>query len=308
MLTHLTLSLPAKAVVILMGSYLDWSTPAAAGFRSLADLEDDLSSQVKERALQRYLSDAVRLGLLVITSDPSAHRPTRYRAAVPTGEVVAPAAMLPPDVLSPVDKQVTPARPCRCHPGDTCTAVHPHLHDQTLTPARTDTRSSVDPGKANPTPLPPSSSTDRPLLALVEGNPGGTTQASGDLAEVPIPRHVELVTHGLVAALPYKLSSHVGRRWETRVAKQVARLLAGGWSTDQLVDLVIRPTWQGVVNPGAVLVSRLSALPGQPLATDVDEPDWCGVCDRVDRTRENQVGAVFRCPLCHPAAARAAPF
>lgn len=304
MLTHALLPLPAKAVVLLLGSYMDWSTPAVpSGFRSLADLEDDLSSQVRERALQRYLSEAVRLGLLVITSDPSPHRPPRYGAAIPTGEVAAPAATLPLEVLSPVDNGSSPARTCRCHPGDTCTVGRHHLHVQTPDPV-------VDPGKdKNNPPLVPPSSTGRPLLALVDGqgNPGGEHPHSAQLTSAPIPRHVELVTSGLIAALPDELGRRVVRRWEERATAQVARLLVGGWTTDRLVEVVVRPSWHGVANPGAVLVSRLQAIDVVPAAARDDRPSWCGECDE-QRQREDAEGRMFRCPTCHPLAVSGSPF
>lgn len=306
-LTNPQLPLPAKAVVVLVGTYMNWQGRAGVdAYPSLGRLEDDLGSQVGARALQKYLSAAVRLGLLVVTSDPSPGRACVYRAGVPTGEPAASAGTLPLDVLSPGDNLPSPARPCRCGRCITCTTAFEHLHAEVRTPARTFALSSPDPAEDPRTPLPPG---DRPLLALVVDDDRGDNPdpPAGDLSAVPIPRHVELVAHGLVASIPDELGSRVVRRWERRVSVQVARLLAGGWSTDQLVEHVVKPSWQGVGNPGAVLVSRLQALEARP-PRESEPAAWCGVCDPVDRWRENDEGRRFRCPACHPMAVAAAPF
>lgn len=303
-LTHPQLPIAAKAVVMLLGTHLDWKTRMGHGYRSVELLEEELAGQRAEDTIGRDLSEAVRLGLLVVIADPSPGRSCVYRAAVPTGEPAAPAGDLLIDLRSPAANRSSPGPTSGCDPPGEEPESFEHPDPRPFEHPDPRPTYPVDPpGRTTRTPLPPRG--DRPLLAIVAGNPGGTTPSAGDLVDVPIPKHVELVASGLVAALPDELPSRVVRRWERRVAVQVARLLAGRWETSDLVDAVIAPAWSGVANPGAVLVSRLQALPARPPAPV--QQAWCGQCDQ-NRQRESPDGRVFRCPACHPLVTRAAPF
>lgn len=303
------LKLSAKAVVLLVGSYMDWRGGVGSNaYPGVARLQSDLGHQVGESAIEKYLSAAVRHGLLVVTSDPSPGRACVYRAGVPTGEPAASAGTLDLDLVSPAEESAEEGRhtstSVRVMAGNTSTESfeHPHVRafeHQHVRPPYPTSSSQEDPLPPYPPRL------DRPLLALVDGTTGGTTPPSGALSEAPIPRHVELVAAGLVAALPSALPARVVRRWERQVEVQTARLLAGGWTTDRLVELAVQPSWQGVGNPGAVLVQRLKAIGSTPPADPIRQR--CGLCDH-QRQREAPDGRMFRCPSCHPLATATAPF
>lgn len=89
----------------------------------------------------------------------------------------------------------------------------------------------------------------------------GPPEPRPPLAAAPIPKHVELIAHGLVARLRLELPDRHARRWKQRVTVEVARLLAGGWTTDGLVDATNTRSWHDADNPLAVLVHRLQGLP-----------------------------------------------
>jgi hypothetical protein len=302
------LKLSAKAVVLLVGSYMNWRGGSGTNaYPGVARIESDLGSQVGESAIEKYLSAAVRHGLLVVTSDPSPGRACVYRAGVPTGEPAAAAGTLPLDVGSPGDEGLHTSTPVRVMASNASTDSFEHPHARAFEHPHIRPPYPSRSSREDPLPPKPPAPTDRPLLAVVASEPGGRTPAVvGALTEVVIPRHVELVAAGLVAALPDELPSRVVRRWERRVAVQVSRLLALGWETGDLVDEVIRPSWSGVANPGAVLVSRLQSLAPRPPAAAPTKPA-CGECD-LNRQREDSTGRMFRCPSCHPLATAVAPF
>jgi hypothetical protein len=141
-------------------------------------------------------------------------------------------------------------------------------------------------------------------LLNVVGGGSRSSPGRGQLAHAPPGKHVELVTGGLVASLPPPLQPAVTARWEQRAQPQVARLLALGWTPDQLLEHAIGPPWAGVANPGAVLVKRLAELGTAPRTDDVDH---CGSCGP-DRMLEDSQGRVYPCPKCSPRAVTTASF
>lgn len=260
---------------MLLGTHINWRMPRPQGFRPVEKLEEELASNRTADTIGRDLSAAVRLGLLEVVSDPSPGRACVYRVAVPTGAAVAPAEVLPLDLHQgspdPVEEHLTPGEMAGCDspsPGEIAfehPARSPFEH-----PARWPTYPVVNPEQDSRTnsPLPPSPSTARPLMAVVIdgetvaiGPPGRRTP----LAPAPIPKHVELVSHGLVQRLGLTLPERHSQRWKQRVAVEVARLLAGGWSgADDLAPATNQRPWDDVDNPLAVLVSRLRSLPTSP--------------------------------------------
>lgn len=293
------LSSGAKLTVVALGDYMDWRSGAGVhGRPRTSTLSKDLGCHADPETLGKHLSAAVRLGLLVVTSDPSPGRACVYRAAVPTGEPAATAGAVLFDVLD--DPLGGP------HPHEDAGVPFEHPHQDAVEHPHQDATYQEHPDQEDQ-PHPPSPP-GRPLLALV--NTGGITEAarSGPAARPAevVPRHVELVAAGLVAALPDDLPSRVVRRWERHVTLEVGRLLAAGWSTDQLVERTVRPSWRGVVNPGAVLVQRLRDIANDPPREVVEQPR-CGRCD-VNRQVERADGRMARCPDCHPLRVAEAPF
>lgn len=89
-----------------------------------------------------------------------------------------------------------------------------------------------------------------------------------------------------------------------RLMPRIREALAAGWDPGELAAYVGANT-AGVRNAYAVLHARLGDLPDPPnRAPSATRPPWCGVCVEATRMCEDADGRPWRCPRCHPGAAR----
>jgi len=127
------------------------------------------------------------------------------------------------------------------------------------------------------------------------------TPAVTDLSEVRATALARVVVEEIDGKAP-KPSSGV-------LTAACRRLLAEGWTNDELRAAVRAHAWTGA-GAGAV-VAFVRALGPEDRSSAAQKParkrpDWCGACDEASRlVTDAQSGRPRRCPDCHPLATKA---
>jgi hypothetical protein len=267
--SHRELPLPAIGPVLLLGSFMRWP-PGVEGRPKLDTLLTFYEDRLEKRALQGYLSAAVRCGLLIIRRRSSPSNPTVYDAGVPTGEA-SPVLTLGDartfDTCTPVHVSNPPELVDTCTPVhvndvDTCTPTQQHVHRGAPYPTQIPDRGVLlDVGDDVST-----ASRSAPLLAVLTGS-DHSAGPSAVLHAAPTLADGQAAAARLAVPLPAPLAAQVTQRWRVRVARTAVSLLAAGWPVDELVATVHARPWDGVVNAGAVLASRCEELLAAPVPT-----------------------------------------